>query len=125
MPGVGGGAMERMLSPGWLRGCVCFLFFLRALWHILLGGTLHVFTMQKTFRLKNTKIYVFIKHGFKTSRILYQGIRMRGVSWWMFKEIGFSYCSPLKPWPHMFDKPVNFGKSYVKSKHTVLLFLFL
>jgi len=25
----------------------------------------------------------------------------------------------------MFDKPVNFGKSYVKSKHTVLLFLFL
>jgi len=21
----------------------------------------------------------------------------------------------------MFDKPVNFGKSYVKSKHTVLL----
>lgn len=36
------------------------------------------------------------------------------------KENGSVYCAPFKPWPHMCDKPVNFGKSYVKSKHTVL-----
>ncbi len=42
------------------------------------------------------------------------------VSWRVLRKTGSIYCSPFKPWPHMCDKPVNFGKCYVKSKHTVL-----
>lgn len=63
---------------------------------------------------QNTKkIYIFIKQFRFHAK--YERCVMMNV-----KEIGLIYCSPLKPWPHMCDKPVNFGKSYVKSKHTVL-----
>lgn len=38
----------------------------------------------------------------------------------VLKKKGLIDCFPLKPWPHTCDKPVNFGKSYGKSKQTVL-----